>query len=62
MCGIINLYGKKINNEIDGNIAGSLFTKMQYAGNEIHKEFILLLDYFSDKYLADFKWDDEGSC
>lgn len=60
MCGIINFNVIKINNTIDEDLAFSLFTKTQYAGFEIHKQLIILLDYISKKYLADFECNDEG--
>lgn len=60
MCGIINFNVITINNEIDEDLAFSLFTKTQYAGFEIHKQLIVLLDHISKKYLVDFTCSDEG--
>ena len=60
MCGIINFNVITINYEIDENLAFSLFTKTQYAGFEIHKQLIVLLDHISKKYLVDFTCSDEG--
>lgn len=60
MCGIINFNVITINNAIDEDLAFSLFTKTQYAGFEIHKQLIVLLDHISTKYFVDFKCSDEG--
>jgi hypothetical protein len=60
MCGIINFNVIQINSAIDEEVAFSLFTKTQYAGFEIHKELIILLDYISKKYLTDFECIDDG--
>ncbi len=60
MCGIINFNVIQINQAIDEDLAFSLFTKTQYAGFQIHKELIVLLDYISKKYLTDFECSDEG--
>lgn len=38
-----------------------LSTKTQFAGYEVHKQFILLLAYISEKYLTDFECIDEGN-
>lgn len=37
-----------------------LHTKTQYAGIEIHKKIIVLMDYVSAKYLEKFELQDEG--
>jgi hypothetical protein len=60
MCGIINFNVIQINSTIDEELAFSMFTKTQYAGFEIHKELIILLDYISKKYLTNFECIDDG--
>lgn len=60
MCGLINFNVIQINSILDEDLAYQLATKTQYAGDTIHKQLILLMDYISKKYLADFECVDEG--
>ena len=60
MCGILNFKVFQLDNSIDQNELYSLATKTQYAGSEIHKKIVLLLDYISSNYLSDFECVDEG--
>lgn len=60
MCGILNFNVMMMNHEVDEKCDFSLFTKTQNAGVETHKQLIILMDYISKKYLADFECIDEG--
>jgi hypothetical protein len=51
-----SVYAENPNSEYLGLIS----TKTQFAGIEIHKKIILLLDYLSNKYLENFTLSDEG--
>ena len=60
MCGILNYKTIQINQLIEDELTYQLATKTQYAGPQIHKELILLMDYVSEKYLINFECQDEG--
>lgn len=60
MCGILNYKTIQINQLIEDELTYQIATKTQYAGPQIHKELILLMDYISEKYLIDFECQDEG--
>ena len=60
MCGILNYKTIQTNQTIEDELTYQLTTKTQYAGPQIHKEIILLLDYICKKYLINFECQDEG--
>lgn len=60
MCGVLNFNVIQMRKSIDESLAYQLATKTQYAGIEIHKQIIHLLDYIAKKYLIDFECIDEG--
>lgn len=60
MCGIINFQVLQLDGNSDEMQFYSVSTKTQYAGSEIHKKLILLLDYINYNYLVDFECNDEG--
>jgi len=60
MSGLINFNMMERQQTINEELLYSVFTKTQYAGYEIHKKLILLLEYISKKYLADFECIDEA--
>jgi hypothetical protein len=61
MCSPLSLqcFGDSTDEE-DQKYLYMLFTKTQFAGTEIHKFIVGLLQYLSRKYLLEFKVKDEG--
>ena len=60
MCGILNFNVFQLDKNIGESQLYSVATKTQYAGSEIHKKLIMILDYINPKYLSDFECVDEG--
>jgi hypothetical protein len=61
MCGLMNFQMLDLQNSPNEDLVYSVSSKTQYAGYEIHKKLILLLEYISKKYLEDFECIDEGN-
>jgi hypothetical protein len=61
MCSLMNFQMLDLQNTQNERSIYFLATKTQYAGYEIHKKLILLLEYISKKYLEDFECIDEGN-
>jgi hypothetical protein len=60
MCGILNFNVLQLDPEINNDQLYLVTSKTQYAGFEIHKKIILLLEYIASKYLKKFECVDEG--